>query len=330
MASGDRCRGRGRRSIRRLEGAAHARDERARCLPRAEAPMRPDVHDHELGAVLRPDASARSRPSRSTSPRNRRCRRKIDQIWRMDGDVVDARGLKPRPELSEPSAGCSPATPRCRVVREDLDCRRADLLGAIRGLEHTLTQGQVGADQSAVGGVRHSAPMLCAPPRFRRTASNLALLSRFDGHQSRATVRSVIDPQLLTALKALSDASRLRIVGLLAEGRSMTVEQLGRRLADAGDGRAPHEEAARGWTCRIEATTAVRRLFAAHRPAGQIGGELHRLGREQAGDAIEPMDKPAWASAEEAARCAPSSMAIASSSIPAQHGKRLDGPALPR
>jgi DNA-binding transcriptional ArsR family regulator len=36
----------------------------------------------------------------------------------------------------------------------------------------------------------------------------------------------MIDPQLLTALKALSDASRLRIIGLLAEGKSMTVEQL--------------------------------------------------------------------------------------------------------
>lgn len=39
----------------------------------------------------------------------------------------------------------------------------------------------------------------------------------------------MIDPELLTALKALADASRLRIIGLLA-GRPHTVEQLAREL----------------------------------------------------------------------------------------------------
>ena len=39
-----------------------------------------------------------------------------------------------------------------------------------------------------------------------------------------------VDPALLTALKALSDASRLRIVGLLAAGRRLSVEELAAAL----------------------------------------------------------------------------------------------------
>ena len=39
-----------------------------------------------------------------------------------------------------------------------------------------------------------------------------------------------MDPALLTALKALSDASRLRIVGLLAGGRRLAVEELAAAL----------------------------------------------------------------------------------------------------
>ena len=54
--------------------------------------------------------------------------------------------------------GCWPAAPRGRVVGEDLDSRRADLPSAIRGLEHPLSEGQVGADQSAVRVVRHCEP----------------------------------------------------------------------------------------------------------------------------------------------------------------------------
>lgn len=40
-----------------------------------------------------------------------------------------------------------------------------------------------------------------------------------------------MDPVLLKALKALSDASRLRIVGLLAGGRRMAVEDLAAALS---------------------------------------------------------------------------------------------------
>src|SRR5215217_4982311 len=109
----------------------------------------------------------------------------------------------------------------------------------------------------------------------------------------------MIDPELLTALKALSDASRLRIVGLLAEGTSMTVEQLAaatsltpgtvvhhmKRLREANlvesKPRPPY----------VDYSLRLGRL-------GQIGGELHRLGREQAGEATEPVNKPPWASPE--------------------------------
>ena len=73
----------------------------------------------------------------------------------MDGDVVDPRCRRGAPELGERLWRLLSAAPRGRVVGEDLDRRRADLLGAIRGLEHSLTEGQVGADQSAVGVVRH-------------------------------------------------------------------------------------------------------------------------------------------------------------------------------
>ena len=71
-----------------------------------------------------------------------------------------------------------------------------------------------------------------------RSADRSAMLdraaARFDMRQIDANVTAMIDPELLVALKALSDASRLRIVGLLAEGRNMSVEQLAAALvADA-------------------------------------------------------------------------------------------------
>ena len=40
-----------------------------------------------------------------------------------------------------------------------------------------------------------------------------------------------MDADLLVALKALSDASRLRIVGVLAEGKPISVEDLAKRLS---------------------------------------------------------------------------------------------------
>lgn len=90
-----------------------------------------------------------------------------------------------------------------------------------------------------------------------------------------------MEPQLLTALKALSDASRLRIVGLLAGGRRLSVEELAdalelapgtvvhhlKRLREAGlvtaHPRPPY----------VEHELRLERLAA-------IGGELDRLGRD--------------------------------------------------
>jgi DNA-binding transcriptional ArsR family regulator len=90
-----------------------------------------------------------------------------------------------------------------------------------------------------------------------------------------------MDAELLNALKALSDASRLRIVGLLAGGRRLSVEELAdalglapgtvvhhlKRLRDAGlvtaHPRPPY----------VEHELRLDRL-------GGIGRELARIGRE--------------------------------------------------
>jgi DNA-binding transcriptional ArsR family regulator len=92
-----------------------------------------------------------------------------------------------------------------------------------------------------------------------------------------------VNPDLLQALKALADGSRLRIVGLLAAGRRLSVEELAaaldltpgtvvhhlRRLRDAGlvvaDARPPY----------VEYALRLDRL-------AEIGGQLDRIGRETA------------------------------------------------
>ena len=133
-----------------------------------------------------------------------------------------------------------------------------------------------------------------------------------------------MDQELLTSLKALSDASRLRIVGLLADGHRMSVEQLAaalgltpgtvvhhlKRLRDAGlvdsQARPPY----------VDYSLRLGRL-------SQIGGELHRLAQEQAGNASEPVARPAWASAEDARVLRAFFEGERLMSIPAQHSKRL-------
>jgi len=134
----------------------------------------------------------------------------------------------------------------------------------------------------------------------------------------------MIDPQLLTALKALSDASRLRIVGLLAEGRKMSVEELAaalsltpgtvvhhlKRLREAGlvesKPRPPY----------VDYSLRIGRL-------GEIGGELNRLPREQAGESTETFPVPSWASPEEAKTLRAFFDGEQLTAIPAQHAKRL-------
>jgi DNA-binding transcriptional ArsR family regulator len=133
-----------------------------------------------------------------------------------------------------------------------------------------------------------------------------------------------MDPELLTALKALSDASRLRIVGLLAEGKKMSVEELAsalsltpgtvvhhlKRLREAGlvdsQARPPY----------MDYSLRIGRL-------SQIGQELHRMAREQAGESTEPMEPPEWASAEAGRTLRAFFDGDRLLSIPAQHSKRL-------
>jgi DNA-binding transcriptional ArsR family regulator len=134
-----------------------------------------------------------------------------------------------------------------------------------------------------------------------------------------------MDPQLMTSLKALSDASRLRIVGLLAAGKRMAVEDLAasleltpgtvvhhlKRLREAGlvesRPRPPYVE----YSLRLE------RL-------AEIGAELGKLSREQEGrEEGLARPAPAWASGKAAQVLHIFFEGERLLSIPAQHSKRL-------
>ncbi len=134
-----------------------------------------------------------------------------------------------------------------------------------------------------------------------------------------------MDPDLLTALKALSDASRLRLVGLLADGRRISVEGLGqelkltpatvvhhlKKLRDAGlvesHARPPY----------MDYSLRIGRL-------GEIGAALHKIDREQSGvPAKADMARPDWASADDAKVLRAFFEGERLTSIPAQHSKRL-------
>ena len=134
----------------------------------------------------------------------------------------------------------------------------------------------------------------------------------------------MIDPELLTALKALSDASRLRIVGLLADGRRMSVEALAealeltpgtvvhhlKRLRDAGLVESTPRPPYMDYSLRFERLT-------------RIGGDLHRLAVEQSGGAAQELAMPDWASQAEAKVLSAFFEGDRLVSIPAQHSKRL-------
>jgi DNA-binding transcriptional ArsR family regulator len=134
----------------------------------------------------------------------------------------------------------------------------------------------------------------------------------------------LMDADLLTALKALSDASRLRIVGLLGDGSAMSVEQLARelqltpgtvvhhlkRLRDAGlvesRARPPY----------MDYSLRFGRL-------AEIGGTLHRIAREQSGEAAEAQAAPKWAGAAEGKVLRAFFEGERLTSIPVQRSKRL-------
>lgn len=90
-----------------------------------------------------------------------------------------------------------------------------------------------------------------------------------------------MEPELLTALKALSDASRLRIVGLLAGGRRLSVEELADALALAPGTVVHHLKRLRdaGLVTAHPRPPYVEHELRLDRLAA-IGGELDRLGRD--------------------------------------------------
>jgi DNA-binding transcriptional ArsR family regulator len=134
-----------------------------------------------------------------------------------------------------------------------------------------------------------------------------------------------MDLDLLTAMKALSDASRLRIVGLLADGRRMAVEQLAtalkltpatvvhhlKKLREAGlvesHARPPY----------VDYSLRLGRL-------SEIGASLHGLAREQNGlpDRADAT-LPEWATPADAKVLRAFFEGERLTSIPAQHAKRL-------
>ena len=133
----------------------------------------------------------------------------------------------------------------------------------------------------------------------------------------------MVDPQLLLALKALSDASRLRIIGLLAAGKPMSVEDLARtlslspgtvvhhlnRLREAGLVTSKPRHPYMDYSLRLERLS-------------EIGADLGRLAREQSGAEAQP-GAPDWATADEAKILRSFFENGLLTSVPAQRSKRL-------
>ena len=132
-----------------------------------------------------------------------------------------------------------------------------------------------------------------------------------------------MDPDLLVALKALSDASRLRIVGVLAEGKPVSVEDLARRLSLSPGTVVHHLNRLR--EARLVESTPRRPYMDYSLRLGrlaEIGASLSQLAHEQAGSQPEP-GAPEWASPEEAKVLRSFFEAGLLTGIPAQRSKRL-------
>jgi DNA-binding transcriptional ArsR family regulator len=132
-----------------------------------------------------------------------------------------------------------------------------------------------------------------------------------------------MDPDMLVALKALSDASRLRIVGVLAEGKPISVEDLAKRLSLSPGTVVHHLNRLRA--AQLVESTPRRPYMDYSLRLGrlaEIGASLSKLAHEQAGDAA-PLDAPEWASAEEAKVLRSFYNGDALTSIPAQRSKRM-------
>jgi len=132
-----------------------------------------------------------------------------------------------------------------------------------------------------------------------------------------------MDADLLVALKALSDASRLRIVGALAEGKPISVEDMAKRLSLSPGTVVHHLNRLR--EARLVESTPRRPYVDYSLRLGrlaEIGGDLSRMAHEQAGDQ-GPGDAPEWASPEEAKVLRSFFDNGLLTSIPAQRSKRL-------
>lgn len=134
-----------------------------------------------------------------------------------------------------------------------------------------------------------------------------------------------MDPELLTALKALSDASRLRIVGLLAGGRRLAVEELAAAL-DLTPGTVVHHlkrlaraglVSARPRPPYVEYSLRLDRL-------AELGRSLDGIGRQMTGElGVLPGPAPEWGSRAAQRVLANFFEGERLVRIPAQHGKRL-------
>lgn len=132
-----------------------------------------------------------------------------------------------------------------------------------------------------------------------------------------------MDPDLLVALKALSDASRLRIVGLLAEGRAISVEELARTLSLSPGTVVHHLNRLRA--ARLVESTPRRPYMdysLRFQRLAEIGAGLGQLAREQSGESEMP-DVPAWATSDDVKVLRAFFEGDHLTTIPAQRSKRL-------
>jgi DNA-binding HxlR family transcriptional regulator len=177
----------------------------------------------------------------------------------MNGDRPEAQFVDPLPEPRQLLRRRGTPLPGGRIVDEDLDGVGADRVRSIGRLYQAGSEGQMGAEPAAVG--EH-------PGHRNRATPDLTDI------KSNAYAGVAMDQELLTTLKALSDASRLRIIGLLVE-RPHAVEELAdalrlapgtvvhhlKRLRAAGlvdaEARRPYVE----YSLRIDRLHAVGRML---------------------------------------------------------------------
>jgi DNA-binding transcriptional ArsR family regulator len=151
----------------------------------------------------------------------------------------------------------------------------------------------------------------------------VATVATLTGSQ-QAAYCALMEAQLLAVTQALLDRARLRIVGLLADGRAMPVGQLAEslrlppptiahhldHLTEAGLVEARSGDQVVVYGLRLERLTELAR-------------ELEGIARRERDADAPPPEAPAWASAEQARVLRSFIDGERLTSIPAQHAKRL-------